>query len=314
MVNAPEASLLTARPSAAVAIALLLAALAAAGCGLGAGEQVGEVELRVTRDFGAEPVLASLSDEIAESDTVMRVLDRNAELSTRFGGGFVAAIDGVSEAVEDGRRYDWFFYVNGVESPVGAADYPLHGGEVIWWDYRDWSGASRVPAVVGSWPHPFVEGYEGHRYPVTVVCLGGGPACAIARDRLEQAGIAEQPDPSGAAIELLVGPWSRVRAVPAAAQLEAAPQTSGVFADFTRRGARFELEGLNAAGASVRRFGPGTGLVAATRRYDDPPVWVITGTDIGGVQRAAALLGGAELRDRYAVAVEGSTTTPLPVP
>ena len=34
-----------------------LAALAAAGCGLGPGEGVGEVELTVTRDYGAEPVL-----------------------------------------------------------------------------------------------------------------------------------------------------------------------------------------------------------------------------------------------------------------
>ena len=104
----------------------------------------------------------------------MRVLDRNAEITTRYGGGFVQSIDGLEAEERVGRSSDWFFYVNGVESPVGAADYPLHGGEAIWWDYRDWSAAMRVPAVVGSWPQPFLGGYDGKRHPVAVECLGGG--------------------------------------------------------------------------------------------------------------------------------------------
>ena len=149
------------RAGTAVAIALLTAALAAAGCGLGPGEELGEVSLTVTRDYGAEPVLESRADEVTESDTVMRVLDRNAEISTRFGGGFVQSIEGLEGEEGAGGPHDWFFYVNGVESTVGAADYPLHGGEAIWWDYRDWGTAKRVPAVVGSWPQPFLDGYDG---------------------------------------------------------------------------------------------------------------------------------------------------------
>src|SRR5258708_494016 len=83
-------------------------------------------------------------------------------------GGFVQSIDG-SEAEESGDHpLDWFFFVNGVESTIGAADYSLHGGESIWWDYRDWSGAMRVPAVVGSWPQPFSGGYDGKQRSVAV--------------------------------------------------------------------------------------------------------------------------------------------------
>src|SRR6476659_8873199 len=97
----------------AVAIALPLAALAAAGCGLGPGQGLGDVSLTVTRDYGAEPVLAAKADVVTESDTVMRVLDRNAEISTRYGGGFVQSIEGL-EGEEGDRPHDWFFYVNGV--------------------------------------------------------------------------------------------------------------------------------------------------------------------------------------------------------
>ena len=32
---------------------------------------------------------------VTESDTVMRVLERSARVSTRYGGGFVQSIDGV---------------------------------------------------------------------------------------------------------------------------------------------------------------------------------------------------------------------------
>ena len=133
----------------------------AAGCGLGAGAGVGKVSLRVTRDFGAAQVSAPLREDASESDTVMRVLDRDAEIETSYGGRYVRAIDGLSEATRGGRRYDWFFFVNGIEASVGAADFALRGGEAIWWDYRDWSRALYVPAVVGSWPEPFADGYEG---------------------------------------------------------------------------------------------------------------------------------------------------------
>jgi Domain of unknown function (DUF4430) len=296
----------------AVAIALLGAALATAGCGLGPGAGVGEVSLTVTRDYGADPVQSPRREEASESDTVMRVLERSADISTRYGGGFVQSIDSVSEAVRSGRRYDWFFFVNGVESPIGAADFSLRGGEAIWWDYRDWSAASRVPAVVGSWPQPFVDGYEGRPHPVSIECRTAAATCSAVRGSLERAGVALSPGAAGA-IRVLVGPWSRLRSDPAAAQLERGPETSGVFADFVGDRGDPGLLGLDEAGAPVRRFGPTAGLVAATRRYEAPPVWLVTGATAAGVSAAAGLLDGDDLRNHYAVAVEGDKETPLPV-
>jgi Domain of unknown function (DUF4430) len=297
----------------AVAIALLSAALATAGCGLGEGEGVGEVSLTVTRDYGTERVLPPSAEDATESDTVMRVLDRKAEISTRYSGDFVEGIEGLEAERDGGRAWDWLYYVNGVEASVGAADYELRGGEAIWWDYRDWSAALRVPAVVGSWPQPFRDGYEGRRRPTAVVCLGGEAACATVRKRLKSVGASVVPGSTDDAIRVLVGPWARIRRDRAAEQLEAGPEESGVFADFELRDDRYRLVGLDEGGEEARRFGPNAGLVAATRRFTAPPVWIVSGASGTGVRAAARLLNAATLRDRYAVATEGGREIPLPL-
>ena len=148
------------------------------------------------------------------------------------------SIEGLEAEESVGRSLDWFFYVNGVESTVGAADYPLHGGEAIWWDYRDWDAAMRVPAVVGSWPQPFLGGYDGKPRPVAVECLGGGSACAEVDERLEDAGVERRPAAARAARSASSSaPGRGCGSDPAAAQIEDGPQASGVFADFRPRGA-----------------------------------------------------------------------------
>lgn len=303
---------MTRRRGTAVAAALLVAALAAAGCGFGPGESVGSVELTVTRDFGSVPMREE-SIEANESDTVMRVLEGAAEITTRYGGGYVQSIDGVAEDRRDGRPYDWFFYVDGIESPIGAADYALEGGERIWWDYRDWLATNHVPAVVGSWPAPFVHGYEGERHPVVVQCVGGGGACETVRSALTAAGVRPADGFPADAIRVLVGPWSRLRSDRTARTIEGGPGASGVFADFVALAGGYGLEGLDQGGEVARSFGSRAGLVAATRRGDEPPLWVVTGGSAAGVRAAAKLLGADSLRDHYAVAVEGGQETPLPL-
>ncbi|MGA8744741.1 MAG: DUF4430 domain-containing protein [Solirubrobacterales bacterium] len=291
----------------------LAVALTVAGCGLGPGKGLPDVRLTVTRDYGSQLLLERLVGGVTESDTAMRVLERSAHVSTRYGGGFVQSIDGTEGETHGTAADDWFYYVNGVESPVGATSYSLHGGEAIWWDYRDWSAAQSVPAVVGSWPEPFTTGYEGRRHPVAVKCMGGGGSCARVRRALAAAGAALGAGSPSGAIRVLVGPWAQLRRDPAAAQIEAGPQESGVFAEFKRHGDRFSLTGLGENGQALRSFGAGAGLVAATRRYEAPPTWLITGVSTIGVRAAAGLLNSSGLRDHYAVAIETGKETPLPV-
>jgi hypothetical protein len=302
---------MTAGRGTAVAIALLLAAFATAGCGLGPGEGLDDVELTVTRDYGAVPVLHRRIGDVTEADTVMRVLERNAEIETRYGGGFVHSIEGIEGG--GSGAHDWFFYVNGLWSPIGAAEYELHGGERIWWDYRDWTVGERVAAAVGSWPQPFAGGYEGRRHQTAVVCRGAGDACAEVRRRLRGAGATLVGVGEDGAIRVLVGPWPRIADDPDAELLSKGVETSGVFAEFGSLAGAPQLHGLDERGEVARRFGPAAGLVAATRRGDGPPAWLVTGSTPAGVEAAIGLLDDETLRDRYGVVGEGGRETPLPV-
>jgi hypothetical protein len=292
-----------------VATAVLCAAVAA-GCGLGRGEDSGEVELTITRDYGAS-VLEQRPESIDESDTVFRVLDRSADLETRYGGGFVQSIDRLAGAQSGGRRTDWFFYVNGIESPIGSAQYDLSDGDRIWWDYRDWSSAMRVPAVVGSWPEPFVHGFDGEQWGADIRCLAAVSVCDRVSAKVSEAG-AGRRDQSAADITVLVGMWERVRSDPGADLLDEPPSESGVFATFAGE-RRPLLNLLNVRGEPAGSLGRGAGLVAALRPGEGPPTWVVTGTDHAGVTAAAALLGD-ELRNHFAVATDGSGPIRVPVP
>ena len=264
----------------------------------------------MTREFGAVPVLER-SLAANESDTVMRLLEGEADVSTRYGGGFVHSIDGVAEEQSGGDPYDWFFYVDGVESQIGAAEYELEGGERIWWDYRDWAATNHVPAVVGSWPAPFAAGIGG-KHPVAVECDGGGPACGEVRQALEREGVEVAAVEPEKAIRVLVGTWERLREDPTARLIEAGPAESGVYADFSGEGL-LELVGLDEGGAPARSFSRRAGLVAATSRYGGLPVWVVTGATPAAVRSAAAGLDAGHLRDHYAVAIENGKSTPLPL-
>jgi hypothetical protein len=295
------------------AVALALCALAAAGCGLGEGESRGEVELTVTRDYGGG-LLSRETHEASESDTVLRLLDRQAELETRYGGGFVQSIDGLSGTSDQGRRVDWFFYVNGIESPVGSADYRPGEGDRIWWDYRDWTNAMRVPAVVGSYPEPFLHGFRGERWSTEVRCLTQLRACRLVSDRLAGEGVTAPVRrglgaSDGAAIRVLVGPWRAIDDDSDAVLLRSEPSSSGVFARFD--GNRLAL--LDESGAAARRV-RGAGLIAAVRPGEGPPTWVVTGTDPASVATGAAPLFDQSLRDRYAIAITGEQgVIPLPL-
>ncbi len=298
--------------AAVAALALALAGSGAAGCGVGEGESTeGEATLTVTRDYGAEPVVEASVTDPPESETVIRLLDREAEITTRYAGGFVQSIEGTSGEIEDGRTRDWLFFVNGIESPVGGADAPVRAGDRIWWDYRDWTNALRTPVVVGSWPEPFAQASAGaDAVPVVVECAGERAPCELVADRLADEGVDASISPFDAGpaprqMRLLVGPWEALADDPLAGLLAQDPQASGVFARFRGPEAAPTLAALDVHAEEAARLGPGAGLVAGMRSGDDQPAWVITGTDAQGVAAAAQLVDGEHLANRYAVAVGG---------
>jgi hypothetical protein len=231
----------------------------------------------------------------------------------------VNAIEGVRSDEQGGRRLDWFYFVNGIEADVGAAERKVHGGDRVWWDYRDWSAAMRVPAVVGSYPAPFLSGSEGKLFPVRVDCAQDAQdECRDVTERLDRVGVVASTTAIGAAagenvLRVLVGRWEDVRRDAAAREIEEGPGKSGVFARPGEGAAGYELDLLDARGRVVRRLGAGAGIVAAARFEEQQPTWVVAGTDDVGVERAVRLVATITLRNRFAVATSGGAPIALPV-
>lgn len=296
----------------------LAAAVTLAGCGVGPGGGAERpVGLTVTRDFGSDPLVAVPGAQAAGSDTVLRLLQRNADVRTRFGGGFVQAIEDVEGGRDGGRPVDWFFYVNGIESSRGAAERELDGGDRVWWDHHDWGTTMRIPAVVGSFPEPFLSGSEGRRLPVRVECeYPASPACEEVADRLVGLGLPAARGGLGTTtaedtLRVVVSTWRGVRGREiATGRIESGPAQSGVFARFTRGGRALEV--LDPRGRVARTLRAGTGLVAATRVAERQPIWFVTGTDEAGVRSAARAFDEATLRDRFALAVSADRAVAVP--
>ena len=293
----------------------LLAALALAGCGVGPGApEQGAVELRVTRDFGQQQLgPVATREEVRPSDTVMRLLQSEREVKTRYGGGFVQSIDGLEGSKQ--AEHDWFFFVNGRESSVGAADVKLSASDVVQWDYRRWTATMHVPAIVGAFPQPFLNGFEGRRLPTRLECVDAeAKACATAEDGLERAGIVATSGPLGAStgensIRVIVGTWEEVRGTITARLLQDGPAASGVYARFSPDGRLVTLDG---AGKEARELPAGSGLVAASQQSEEALTWIVTGDDEQGVERAARSLDPETLRSAFAVAATPSGVVRLP--
>jgi len=301
------------------ASAVTIVAVALAGCGLGAGSAPSAVHLTVTRNFGAQVVYTWNAPQVHGEQTVMSLLMRNATVSTKYGGGFVESIDGLSGGSTDGQPEDWFYYVNGIEAPRGAAETNVHHGDRIWWDLHNWSQTDSVPAVVGSFPDPFANGIDGKRLPLRVECASvtSGP-CTTVQARLQRLGVlaplaAISPGDEPETLRLMVGPWTAVSGDPTVHEIESGPGSSGVYARMSADGSTITV--LNEQGSIARTLGAGAGLIAATRSGEEDPVWVVTGTDEAGVELAAHAFDAAALDNRFALAIApGGELLSLPAP
>jgi hypothetical protein len=302
------------RPPAALAVALL-AALALAGCGLVDASAPTAVQVLVTREFGSRVLRRSGVLKASGDQSVMSLLMANDAVGAVSDGHIVQSIDGVSGGQEAGEPVNWFYYVNGVEAPKGAVATDVHPGDHIWWDLHDWSQAEKIPAVVGSFPEPFLNGYQGTRLPVRIECAPSAAyACSTVTARLRALDVpaAIAAIGSGGAPEtlrLMVAPWDGLEAS-LAQNLQRGPRSSGVYARFSGNGRTLAV--LDPNGHTVQTLA-GAGLIAATRQGEEAPIWVVTGTDSAGLDAAARAFDQATLEHHFAVALApGGRAVALP--
>ncbi|MEW6726669.1 MAG: DUF4430 domain-containing protein [Bacillota bacterium] len=270
-----------------------------------------KVTLWVTRDFGRETLFAAEVPLPPGSD-VLSLLKNHTRVETAYGGKFVNAINGIRS---DGRggRLDWFYWVNGVLAPVGAADFRPDPGDVVWWDYRDWSAGPPAPAVVGAYPCPLKGGApvlilypEGQsdlfRQVAGALATQGIQACgSIVDDRA----VLQRNTPV-----LVVGLW-RDLASSALAKIVERGARSGIYCRLTADG----FTALDERGNATVDLKESCGTVLATAAGpgDRNPLWIVTATDDAGLKAAVRVLEDpSKLRCRCGVLVQESQVTALP--
>jgi Domain of unknown function (DUF4430) len=303
-------------------LALLPLALVLAGCGLAVGSAPTAVQLLVTREFGERVLLRRGGLHAGEAHTVLDLLSATDAAHASSGGGFVSSIGGLSGGAgtrESGQATRWVLYVNGVQAPGRPGAASVHPGDHIWWDLHDVSQAPATPAaIVGAFPQPFLNGIEGKRLPVRVECTAvPGFACGAVAASLRRFGVPAAITAVGTGgapetLRVIVGPWSRIGGDLEAQGIARGPRVSGVYAHFSAAGNALTL--LDPEGQPVRTLGADAGLVAATQGPREAPVWIVTGTDDAGVELAARAFDRPTLADRFAVALEPSGASSLPVP
>jgi len=280
----------------ALAFSLAVAVGVLAGCGASQRSQPDEIALTVTRDFGGTGFIELKHERIPAPPGFARILQRYGHTRDR----------------------DTLF-INGIAAAKPAAKLELHGGDRVWLDQHDGALSTRIGAVIGSFPEPFLHGTAGKRLPVRVECDDprGGPCAAVAEKLVSLGVIAGRSALSRSAaddsLRVLVGPWKRLRGGDVEADsIDAGPPSSGVFARFDASGERLVV--LDPAGRPARTLGAGTGFIATTAEPDRRPVWFVTGTDAAGVDAAARAFDESVLADRFALAISRDLPVAVPLP
>ncbi|RJQ52290.1 MAG: DUF4430 domain-containing protein [Actinobacteria bacterium] len=250
-------------------------------------------DLLITRDFGAETVYKA-TVRVPAGETVLEALSKTVKVETAYGGGFVNSIEGIGSGYTagGGKQSDWFYYVNGVQAPVGAGERVLHAGDKVWWDYHSWERYQSIPAVIGQFPEPFVRGYGGKPFPVEILYgQGFENEAGELKDALLSGGARHvSSSPLQRTIRrgaerslILLAEWKHIK------PLEVAGRQGGeLLSGLPLRLDKDEILMLDEAGKTTDAQ-THAGAIAAAGGGDAhrPVVWLVTGTGPTGVRKAA---------------------------
>lgn len=282
------------------------------------------VELVITKDFGKELIFEDRI-KIDNDSNAMTVLQDGAEVETKYGGGFVNAINGVSSEFEgnNGRKLDWFYYMNGMSCNMGATDYAVNPGDIEHWDFRDWDYYQMTPAIIGDFPQPFVNGFNGKVYPTTIVYEQPYQDEADSlMEALQQAGVnnvsaidinglTEQVKTNNNLI-LITGTGNAILE-----ELSKAQKKLGLYAYIENGGLI-----LTDAFGNKQELSSDSAFIEATQNPWNPAgtaagqnvLWIITGTDNDAVKNAVSALttGFDDIKYSFAVALTGTDIIKIP--
>lgn len=272
--------------------------------------------LYLSRDFGREK-LDSRQVKVNSAGSLLEYMQKEWQVTTGFGGGFVKGIKGLESVNGSGQRYDWFFYVNGVGAPVGADRVNPSPGSIIWWDYHLWSNGSAQSAVIGCYPQPLKSSgviiLTTQRWvELALQCreaMGGSGIYSVEiADLSQNISVLEQPT----APVMVIGAWTELEGNPYLQKWNDSYRRNGSSIHFTDRG----MEILSADGKVQQTMGEGSGVIVASGKGlgDNNPMWMVAGVDDTGVKEAVRTLCTQPdaLRWKYGLVVQGGQVLALP--
>ena len=260
-----------------------------------------QVNLIVTRDFGNMKMFGK-NVGLVKDEVGMEVMFRNLDIKTAYGGGFVNAINGLESKYtfftgSEREKLDWFYWVNGILSSVGIAEYRPQPGDVIWWDYHNWSTTMFIPAVIGAYPQPFKNGFWG-KNPGTVIMYTESfqEGAQKLKESLLYKGVKAVDiapyDPlvleSPNKYYILLGTWEELSVSSDLLQkMNLKNKLTGVYIQFKDG----NLHALNFKGNTVKKHEQAGAIYAYAAGINSlKPLWLVTGTDSGGVEMALNVL------------------------
>jgi hypothetical protein len=259
------------------------------------------ISLIITSDFGKNTVFEQ-TITIKEGTTAMEALTGAVQVETKYDGGFVSAINSTGSEYEKtpGKKKDWFFYMNGIASNIGAGSYTLRDGDVEHWDYRNWEYNQFVLAVIGAFPQPFTGGFNGNEESTTIVYETEFQA--YAEDLAEKLGEKEPTSITSVEYGTITDTKQKENNLIIIAgkdnalitELNSSHKKLGFFVYFNGD----TLVALDDAGNVAYEYKESYGLIQATQNPWNPRgtgvcenvVWIISGTDAEGILAAADVL------------------------
>ena len=254
---------------------------------------------------------------------VLQILNEHVTVKTKFGGAFVSSLSGFDKEFKEREGAQWFYYVNGIMSPVGAVEYHPTESDHIWWDCHGWGGDRFLGAVVGAYPEPFVSGYGGKVSPTVVWAAQGFEAEAQALTKtlsgfgVTTAKVSSLTRDSSFDIEnsisICIGPWAKLEENNSLADMFKNGNKLGIF--FTAEdGKIIPLNWNGGRGNFLEKAGI---IFAAKSAFQGVnPVWFITGTDESSTREALDLLLNHpdQIKKRPGIFLAGGAISNVPLP
>lgn len=280
------------------------------------------VEVIVSRDSGNEKISKKIVD-FSEDLNVIEVMEENFDIETAYGGGFINAISGLKSGFtgkKEKKKVDWFYYVNGILSDIGAEDYYLKPNDIVIWDYHDWSNNMYGSSIIGAYPINFINGHEDNVLKTEIVYTkeyeneSEGLLNFLKKQgmkNIEFKNMNEETLKSGEINSIIIGTWD---------EISKSDTLKGFYENGKKVGLYFGIDenirALDEKGKTAKKYEKGAVITSVLKEYGlSGTIWLITGNDEESIKKATKILyeNPEKIKGKFSVLVTENEMINIPI-